>query len=124
VRRSTAPDAPFDVEGPRVVEHNGEFDATGGNSVIQDAVHGTDFLVYHAIVVPPGGGCPRMDPVYGGAVHRVPADQGNANPHCRVQGDRQAMIDPIEWNVGSGGFEWPVLKNGKGTPSVGRTALP
>ena len=124
VRRGDRPDGPFTEEGPVVVQRNGRFVATGGNSVIQDAVHGTDVLVYHAIVVPPGGGCPREDPVYGGQVKPTPASAGDANPHCRVQGERQAMIDAIEWKTGAGGSEWPVLKNGTGTPSVGKTALP
>jgi hypothetical protein len=124
VRRGDRPDGPFTQEGPVVVHRNGRFVATGGNSVIQDAAHGTDFLVYHAIVVPPGGGCPREDPVYGGVVRPVAASAGDANPHCRVQGERQAMIDAIEWKVGADGHEWPVLKNGTGTPSVGGTTLP
>jgi hypothetical protein len=111
VRRGARPDAPFDVEGPEVVHANAHFVATGGNSVVDDG-RGHEFLVYHAIVVPPGGGCPRENPVWGGNVAKT-AD----NPHCRVEGDRQAMIDEIEWKRFPDGIEWPVLKNGKGTPS-------
>jgi len=119
VRRGDMPDAPFTQQGPVVVRPSGHFVASGGNSVIQDASHGVDFLVYHAIVVPHGGGCPRVDPEFGGEIH---ASQDN--PHCRVQGERQAMIDAIEWRVGAGGHEWPVLANGTGTPSEGTVHLP
>ena len=77
-----------------------------------------DILVYHGIRIPQNP-CPRLDPVYGFQIQRDPVD----NPHCRVQGDRQAMIDPIEWNAGPDGIEWPVLKNGTGSPSVGPTTL-
>jgi len=101
------------------VHRNGHFVATGGNSVIQDAVGGHDVLVYHAIVVPRGGGCPRRDPVYGDQV-RASAD----DPHCRVQGERQAMSDPLVWRRGADGTEWPALANGKGTPTVGEAKLP
>jgi hypothetical protein len=119
VRRGDAPDAPFKEEGPVVVHPNARFVASGGNSLIQDAVGGVDFLVYHAIVVPSGGGCPRVDPEFGGEI-RATAD----DPHCRVQGERQAMLDAIEWRVGAGGHEWPALANGTGTPSVGAARLP
>lgn len=119
VRRGDQPDTPFTEEGPIVVHKNNHFVATGGNSIIQDAVHGKDVMVYHAIVVPPGGGCPHEDPAYGGQVEKT-AD----NPHCRVQGERQAMIDAIVWKTGKDGFEWPELANGTGTPSVGKAHLP
>ncbi len=125
VRRGLTPLGKFGDEDPNVVvAHNDHFVATGGNSVIQGATAGTDFLVYHAIVVPNGGGCPRRDPVNGNPVVAVAASEGNANPHCRVQGERQAMIDPLEWKAGADTIEWPVLKNGTGTPSVGKTKMP
>lgn len=118
VRRGARPDRPFDVEGPaEVVHRNAHFVATGGNSIVEDG-QGRSYLVYHAIVVPPGGGCPRQNPVWGGDVPKT-AD----NPHCRVEGDRQAMIDPMEWRRFADGYDWPVLKNGRGTPSVGPTSL-
>ena len=120
VRRGASPLAHFGDEDPdHVVSRNEHFVATGGNSLIQNAVGGKDVLVYHAIRVPEVG-CPRHDPVYGGMVARDP----DSNPLCRVQGDRQAMIDPIEWKAGADGIVWPVLANGTGTPSVGPTRLP
>ncbi len=115
VRRGTAPDKPFTDEGPVVVHHNNHFIATGGNSIIQNAVKGKDVMVYHAIVVPSNGGCPREDPVYGGNVK-----SSSDNPHCRVQGERQAMIDPLEWKKDSSNVEWPHLANGTVTPTVGK----
>ena len=118
VRRGARPDQLFEVEGPEmVVQRNSHFVATGGNSVVDDGAGGS-FLAYHAILVPSGGGCPRENPVWGGAVVKN-AD----NPHCRVEGERQAMIDPMEWKRFADGFDWPVLKNGHGTPSVGKTSL-
>ncbi len=119
VRRGDSPDAPFTEEGPVVVHPGGRFVASGGNSLIQNATGGLDFLVYHAIVVPPGGGCPRIDPEFGGEIRET-----SDNPHCRVQGERQAMIDAIEWRVGTGGHAWPVLANGTGAPSEGNVRLP
>jgi beta-xylosidase len=123
VRRGDAPDAPFTDEGPLVVQRNSTFVATGGNSIIQDAVSGKDVMVYHAIVVPSGGGCPRENPEFGGDVKPVAVNQGGANPHCRVQGDRQAMIDPLEWKVAPDGKEWPRLANGTTNPTVGKGHL-
>lgn len=118
VRRGTSPLGRFDEEGPRaVVSRGGPFVATGGNSVVK--MGGRDWLVYHAIVVPRGGGCPRKSPEYGGSVDKTPS-----NPHCRVQGERQAMIDPMTWKAGADGVEWPELENGHGTPSVGPTRVP
>jgi beta-xylosidase len=125
VRRGLSPLARFDQEDTEVVlAQNARFVATGGNSVLQNAIDGTDFLVYHAIEVPRDGGCPRLDPEYGRPVKEVPAGQGDANPYCRVQGERQAMVDPIEWKRGPDGIEWPRLKNASGTPSIGKTKFP
>lgn len=119
VRRGISPLAHFDEEGPaKVVQPNAYFDATGGNSLMHDPVTNQDILVYHGIPVPKNA-CPRLDPVYGFEIQRDPVN----NPHCRVQGDRQAMIDPIEWKAGPDGIEWPVLVNGTGSPSIGPTRL-
>ncbi len=125
VRRGDVPDAPFDVEGPAfVVTRDAAFDATGGNSVVKNA-KGEDFLVYHAIPVPKDGGCPRENPVWGGNVPKT-----DENPHCRVQGDRQAMVDKLEWQTIPGAqgaaasFVWPVLANGTGHPSVHGVVAP
>lgn len=127
VLRSSSPLGGFDEEGPLVVHKsnaaNGSpvnkkaFVATGGNSVIQDAADGVDFLVYHAIVVPEGNACPGTDPSSGGAVHRDPH-----NPYCRVQGERQAMMDPITWKPDGKGGEWPVVNDG--TPSTWPVMVP
>lgn len=51
-------------------------------------------------------------------------DQTPSNPHCRVQGERQAMIDPMTWKAGADGVESPELENGHPTPSVGATCVP
>jgi arabinan endo-1,5-alpha-L-arabinosidase len=119
VRRSPRPLGRFTQEGPQlVVQPNDRFVATGGNSVVGDG-HGHQFLVYHAIVVPTDGGCPRREPIQG---HEI--DASSNNPHCREQAERQAMIDAIDWQADPEGIEWPVLRNGQRAPSVGRTALP
>jgi Glycosyl hydrolases family 43 len=127
VLRSSSPLGGFDQEGPLVVHKsnvaNGgsvstkAFVATGGNSVIQDAADGVDFLVYHAIVVPEGNACPGTDPTSGSAVHR-----DAQNPYCRVQGERQAMLDPITWKPDGSGGEWPTVYDG--TPSTWAVMVP
>jgi hypothetical protein len=94
------------------------FVATGGNSVIQKAVDGVDFFVYHAIVVPDEHACPRKDPTNG---DNVPKDAVK-NPYCRVQGDRQAMIDPLTWKPDGKGGVWPIVNGGM--PSTGPVLLP
>ncbi len=107
VRRGADPLQPFTDEDPSIVlQKDDHLVATGGNSVVQNVPGGIDFLAYHVIEVPGDGGCPRLDPVYG-----TPVDPSATNPHCRVQGDRQAAIDPIEWVGG-----WPVLLSGSGSP--------
>ncbi|MHB8418474.1 MAG: glycoside hydrolase family protein [Myxococcales bacterium] len=106
--------------------HEKAFVAPGGNSVIQNAVPcpnggGVDFMVYHAILAPQGtlsaGSRPCVDPGDGARVAPT-----RANPYCRRQMERQAMIDPIDWTTG-----WPIV-NGldprlKGRPSTGAQAL-
>jgi hypothetical protein len=127
VLRSSSPLGGFDEEGPLVMHKssvaNGDsvstkaFVATGGNSVIQDATDGVDFLVYHAIVVPEGKACPGVDPSSGGRVQR-----DAQNPYCRVQGERQAMLDPITWKPDGKGGEWPAVNDG--TPSTWAVMVP
>jgi len=127
VRRASSPLGPFSEEGP-VVLHKGdaadghdvsstEFVATGGNSVIQDAVDGVDFIVYHAIEVGPKKECPAADPEDGKAVEKT-----DWNPYCRLQSERQAMIDPITWRPDGAGGQWPTVNGG--SPSIHRTLLP
>jgi hypothetical protein len=125
VRRGDHPDEPFDVEGPSpVVTRDKAFDATGGNSVVKNG-KSEDFLVYHAIPVPNDGGCPRENPVWGGKVPKT-----SDNPHCRVEGDRQAMVDKLLWKKLSGAqgaaanYVWPVLANGTGHPSAHSVVAP
>lgn len=127
VLRSSSPLGGFDEEGPLVVHkssaadgsavHGRAFVATGGNSVIQDAADGVDFFVYHAIVVPEGSACPGIDPTSGTGVFR-----DAQNPYCRVQGERQAMLDPITWKPDGTGGEWPTVNDG--TPSTWAVMVP
>jgi beta-xylosidase len=122
VRRAATPLAPFEDGPAPVVQKNQHFVATGGNSVVRDAKD-NDILVYHAIVVPDGKPCPQREPVNGLEIHATPANEPGANPLCRTQSERQAMIDPLVWKRDAKGIEWPALRNGKGTPSVGPTSL-
>jgi hypothetical protein len=128
VRRALAPLGPFVDEGPLVLHKSNDangnpvndvsFVATGGNSVIQNAVDGVDFIFYHAIVVPVGATCPRVDPTNGSTISK----DATTNPYCRVQGERQAMLDPITWQADGMGGEWPTVNDG--TPSSGWRLLP
>jgi len=128
VRRSSSPLGGFQSEDQLVLQKsrdaNGEpvsgtaFVATGGNSVIQDAADGADFLVYHAIKVPDGGACPGHDPASGSLVE----PNATTNPYCRVQGERQAMLDPITWKPDGAGGVWPTVNDGR--PSYGAMMVP
>jgi beta-xylosidase len=127
VRRSTSPTSGFSGEDRLVLHKSTDakggavsgtaFVATGGNSVIQDAAGGVDYIVYHAIKVPDGAACPGTNPANGSVVSRT-----SNNPYCRVQGERQAMIDPIEWQSDGAGGQWPTVRGG--TPSTGVQAIP
>ena len=124
VRRAAGPLAAFTEEGPLVIHKsaaaNGSpvsatgFVAPGGNSVIQNAAGGVDFMIYHAIKVPAGTACPAVDPENGQAITGDPVH----NPYCRTQGERQAMIDPITWTPDG----WPAV--GDGTPSTSARLVP
>lgn len=92
------------------------FVAAGGNSVVQDAMGGVDYMFYHAIAVR-SDSCPAGDPETG-----KPVSKESWNPYCRVQGERQAMMDPIDWKSDGAGGEWPIVVDG--VPSEGRQLLP
>ena len=128
VRQSSSPLGVFSGEDRIVLEHSAQADGgpvkgtafvgTGGNSVIQSAADGTDFLVYHGIRVPDGNACPGVDPTDGHPVSR----DAKTNPYCRTQGERQAMLDPITWKPDGSGAEWPTVRDG--TPSSGAMMVP
>lgn len=118
--------------------HELAFVATGGNSIIHNAVGGHDYMVYHGVVAPQtskdigrsSSACDNPeDTRHPNKWVKASASWG-ANPYCRGQGDRQAMIDPIAWLADAKGEIWPVVNGYEKdetkwrTPSTGQVFLP